>query len=325
MIQKLTSVGEFVKWLKSGEGMQCELPENSWTNRIIRLPKTDQIDYLYAQTIYKSDDGLRRDGKFEYEGLFCKTTGMLYDVKDYTLRDSLRKAGYPRSKSWEEITEDICSDIRTKVDAIIDNDRTKLSVTEITDEQLLHQLECARSRNVANAAREAYLISGLPDSYRCSYYDKSMDESDVLAYIAYPKKIVTRYAEKYIKENQQKILLDFIEFDLITEAYAALIANPNDPIHAIKRIMDVMRGLNAKTVNITIRRDGAEGVFKYDADVLRHDCGTSGYSAWRLPRKEVHRFWELFGRYASLFYPQDIVKITYGKKVLYEAQFDETK
>lgn len=189
MIQKLTSVGEFVKWLKSGERMQCELPENSWTNRIIRLPKTDQIDYLYAQTIYKSDDGLRRDGKFEYEGLFCKTTGMLYDVKDYTLRDSLRKAGYPSSKSWEEITEDICRDIRTKVDAIIDNDRTKLSVTEITDEQLLHQLECARSRNVANAAREAYLISGLPDSYRCSYYDKSMDESDVLAYISYPKKL----------------------------------------------------------------------------------------------------------------------------------------
>ena len=104
-----------------------------------------------------------------------------------------------------------------------------------------------------------------------------------------------------------------------------MIANPNDPIHAIKRIMDVMQGLNAKTVNITIRRDGAEGVFKYDADVLRHDCSTSGYSAWRLPRKEAHRFWELFGRYASSFYPQDIVKITYGKKVLYEAWFDETK
>ena len=74
----------------------------------------------------------------------------------------------------------------------------------------------------------------------------------------------------------------------------------------------------AKTVNVTILKDGIEFTFKTEASDFRHDCG-SYYNAWGLTAADRRRFEELFGRYAGC-YPQEIVRITYTRKVLYDAQ-----
>lgn len=56
---------------------------------------------------------------------------------------------------------------------------------------------------------------------------------------------------------------------------------------------------------------------KTETGDLRRDC-TGGYSHWHMIAADRRRFFECFGRNAE-YRPEEILRITYGRSVLYEA------
>ena len=77
-----------------------------------------------------------------------------------------------------------------------------------------------------------------------------------------------------------------------------------------------MESSSAKTVNVTIRKDGTEFTFKTETSPLRRDC-QSGYNTWCMAAADRREFEQIYGRSAD-YYPQEIQKITYARKVLYQ-------
>ena len=78
----------------------------------------------------------------------------------------------------------------------------------------------------------------------------------------------------------------------------------------MKAIADAVKDSGAKTVTVTIQKDGAELTFKAAADSL---TGRRGYySTYYLPAQDRREFERVFGRNAN-YNAEEIMKITYGK------------
>lgn len=82
--------------------------------------------------------------------------------------------------------------------------------------------------------------------------------------------------------------------------------------------MEAVAFTGAKTVTVTIRKDGQDFTFKTEACVLRRDC-TNTYGTWYIAAADRREFEKRFGRGAE-YAPQEIMRITYGRKTLYEAE-----
>ena len=91
----------------------------------------------------------------------------------------------------------------------------------------------------------------------------------------------------------------------------------DNPVHIVKKIMAAMNTTSAKTVNVTICKDGEEFSFKAEAQELRRDC-KNYYGSWYMVAADRRRFEARYGRSAD-YYPQEIIRITYARAVLYEA------
>ena len=196
----------------------------------------------------------------------------------------------------------------------------KLCAADYHLQDLLKSLIYAKDRETENTAREAFLSDKPVGVYKCKQYTVDLDDENViLSYVVSTEAFVEQEARKYIENNQEQILYEFLLQDLIKEEYDAILNNPSNSAHTVKQIIHAVSSSGAKTVNVTIRRGDAEGTFKFGADLLARDCGSSGYNTWSLTKSERERFEELFGTHKSYFQPQEIVRITYGRRVLFES------
>ena len=108
------------------------------------------------------------------------------------------------------------------------------------------------------------------------------------------------------------------EHDALAVEYEKLEEDAENPAHIIRRIMEAVAFTDAKTVTVTIHKDGQDFTFKTEASVLRRDC-TNTYGTWYIVAADRREFERRFGRSAE-YAPGEIVRITYARKVLYEAQ-----
>lgn len=72
----------------------------------------------------------------------------------------------------------------------------------------------------------------------------------------------------------------------------------------------------AKTVNVTVQKDGVELTFKTSAESLKGL--KSQYSTWYIAPSDRLQFRHLFGA-GSDYSAEDIIRIAYGRSTLYEA------
>ena len=69
--------------------------------------------------------------------------------------------------------------------------------------------------------------------------------------------------------------------DVELAEYQALVDDKDNPVHIVKKIMAAMNTTSAKTVNVTIYKDGEKFSFKTAAQELRRDC-KDYYSTWNI-------------------------------------------
>lgn len=137
-----------------------------------------------------------------------------------------------------------------------------------------------------------------------------------MAWLQDPEGFIETEAEQYIKINQEKFLLQFLKDDALLAEYQALMQDTENPIHRMKAITEALKASGAKTVTVTVEKDGKELTFKTAANSLTGH--RNYYSTYDIPAQDRREFERLFGRSAD-YCAEDIIRITYGKKTLYEA------
>jgi len=300
----------FAEWLKSPDVKSFIFPDGGSHNFVIRVKKDKDFDYLYCQTDYRGE-GIQRDEKFNYAGLYCKGDGLIYDGR-YALRDLI---GEP-VRGEADLLENLRDRVREAVEAIIANDRRNLTMLELSKNEIEniahHGKWCA-----ATTARRAYL-DGDDGSFpfRCHYIPAPWSDNALINYIKDPLAYAQAEALSYIAKSQRYMLKTFLADDASREEYRAIIKNPQHQVHYVKRIIEAISGTVAKTYRVTIKKDGIELTFKVEADELRYD--RESYDSYYITAADRQEFERLFGG-RSNYYPQEITRIEYGRAILYEA------
>ena len=309
----------FLEWLSGTDGSAFPCKADSYHITLIRVQKNADFDYLYCQRQYKGA-GIERGDNFEYAGIYCKHGGLVYDGQ-YVIRDLAPEPGEFETRSAEALTKILKADVCRTVEDVVGNDRNNLCITEISDARRLEQLSSFPKYAAAGMARNHYLYSEFEDYgflYKCHYSPDTWTEDSLLAYILDPAGYAAAEAAAYIDSHQEDMLAAFLEGDMITAEYAAIRANPLNPVLRVKRIMAAVSASSAKTVTVTICKDDMDFSFKAEADQFRRDC-SSHYSDWNIVAADRREFARLFGRSAQ-YGPEDILRIEYARAVLYQAE-----
>ena len=317
------SCGALMGWLSGTGPFECQAKGCHYT--LIRVRKDADFDYLYTQRQYYTA-GIKRGNDFKYAGIFCKKNGRIYDGQ-YEIRDLFSDPEVLKERTAEAMEGALKAAVRKAVEAVIGNNRSNLRITELSNTGEIKRLEQFQKYTAGDHARKAYLGSDETEdvefTYSCDYQPERWTEDSLLEYILDPRSYVSAEAKAYIDSHQESMLSAFLEGDMVMAEYMAIMDNPSNPVHRVKRIMYAVSASSAKTVTVTIRKDGRDFTFKAEADQFRCDC-VSYYSDWSIVAADRREFERVFGRGAH-YAPEDILRIEYARSVLYQAEVSENE
>lgn len=315
LIQCSIARDDFLRWLELGHAPFTVWQGEKAAATLIRLEKKPSVDYLYRS-------GMGQDGSISWNnGLsFCG----VYDMQNralYLEKDALKcfmEGRYPFiAEAGSSTVEEICGRVNRRVEEIIGNDRSNLPVREIADTLMLRDLQYYQEYGAKEEAVRCLFGGRVPDGqFHSSYTLDTLPEAAFLAYIQDPEGFIQTEANIHIKTNQEKFLLQFMKNDASLAEYQALMQDTGNPIHRMKAITEAVKASGAKTVTVTVQRDGKELAFKTAASSLTGH--RNFYSTLDIPAMDRREFEWLFGRYSD-YKAEDITRITYGRNTIYEA------
>ena len=162
-------------------------------------------------------------------------------------------------------------------------------------------------------------VSGLPEE-ECqdstAFGKRIAQEDTLLSYLKSPEDYIKTTAEQYMRDNQEEFLAQFLKKDALLAEYQMLSQDSDAPVYRMRAITDALQKSGAKTVNVTVQKDGVELTFKTSAESLKGL--KSQYSTWYIAPSDRLQFRHLFGA-GSDYSAEDIIRIAYGRSTLYEA------
>ena len=307
---------KFMKWLASSNTDLFTHKDCGYDCAFIKIPKGQSFLYLFCQHLNGTSSSLD-DSDFKFCGIYCLQDSKIYCASGVLLMMDSSKELESRTK-WE-LKKQMEKKVREKVEVAVGNDRKNLRVTEVSDEELLSHLDDMRHGSAAAKARE-YFLNGKPlDSivFTCQYSTDNWWLNTILKYILNPDEFVEKEYKSYMDANQERMLLQFIVNDMISKEYTAILSDPTNPIHIVKRIVPAVKHARAKTVAVTILKNGKQFSFRsvsYEFFGDAHD----GYDPDNIVAEDRRLYRQEFG--FAHYKPQEVLRITYGRKVLYEAE-----
>ena len=314
LYQSTVARDDFQRWLGLGTAPLTVCQGEKATVTLLKLEKNASVDYLYQTAA--QDNSISWSNPVQFCGVYDRKNRTLYLTKDAA--NLLTKGQFPFvAEAGPSMANEITRAVNGRVESIIANDRSNLPIREITGWQALRDLEYYRDHGVKESVVRQLFSNQEPDGqFHSDYKLSELPETAFIAYITDPELFVQTEADQYIKNNQEKFLLQFLKSDALLAEYQALMQDTGSPIHRMKAITDAVKGCGAKTVTVTVQKDGQELTFKTAADSLTGH--RNYYSTSDIPASDRREFERLFGRYAD-YNAEDIVKITYGRNTIYEA------
>lgn len=313
-------MSEIMDWL-NGHDMQFQCLHGNHYVNLIRVPVSDTIEYIYSQANF-NNSVLKRE-KFEYAGIYNRDDGLVYDA-NYDLRGCglLLANEYDRSHDLGSVYKVFEDQVNARIKEVIGDDRSNLHITEaeIEDEYWLRMLNEAKTCHQRNRVR-ALVLEGVEVHFEPWFRADDIHSDLIIDILEKHDALVNETASKWIKENREKSLIQFISNDMLKADLDAIYANPQHPLFLIKKIMAAVAG-GYKTVNVTTMIDGKKLTFKTDACVLQRDPD-GAYYTFRMAAPDRKKFEDFYGPNRD-YLPQEIVKISYGKKVLYQKKEEKT-
>lgn len=275
---------------------------------INKVPYNSKIDILYSLDSY-SGEFFDLNSPFKYAGFYDKEKDKVYDL-DYSIRWHILNWNYKNDKfeDKQDLYNLISNDINNRVYELIQDgkkesfDINNFDLLELTD------------KDVINEFMNGETSCSMKDQIR-NY--NSRKPQDILDYLTDKNEFIEEVSRDFIVDNAEDILNDMIESESKRQKLKEIEQDKNHIFYKIRDIVNCINDNNCKTVNLTIFKDNKEQTFIYDAKYLKNYSSSylSEYNIIKL--KDREEFEENFGRSAD-FYFSDIVKITYGKRTIYE-------
>ena len=315
LLQCTPARNDFQRWLELGHAPLTIWQGEKAVTTLIRLEKKPSLDYLY-QAAMGQDNSISWNRGLMFCGVYDIKNQALYLTEDslsYLAADPAPLVINTNASMAEEISEKI----NQQVEDTIANDPNNLPGQEITGRQALRDLQYYQEYGAKEEAIKRFFHDDPPDSqFHSGYMLDELPEAAFLAYIQDPELFVRTEAEQYIKTHREDFLLRFLKNDALLAEYQALVQDTGSPIQRMKAITDAVKASGAKTVTVTAQKEGQELTFKTAASSLTGH--KSFYSTLDIPASDRREFEKLFGRHSD-YKAEDIARITYGKKVIYEA------
>ena len=300
-----------IKWLEHEDDAILKIPGSYQGEAYIRYRYNDDLDLIIKLETSK-DGHLRLKESMDCEGVWSRKTKVLY-YQGYKLDMYLKDYIKPEN-SHEYMWRDINKSVKEKVEELIRPYEDSIEVSKLSDEEIGRQKHYAE-----DIARKQYLDGDdCENRYECEYEVDSI-QSMVLRYIADRESLIKELAEQYIEENKNTIRNDIIRAKLTVIELAKL--NEGADIH-LKTMKEIIASVpsSCRTVSVTTVIDGKELTFKTEAYQMRTDCGRY-YSTWQIISPDRYTFEAVYGRNTD-FRPEDIKRIVYSRKVLYERKVE---
>lgn len=313
-IQSSIHRADFQQWLNNGTAplVVSHSPEESAT--FLKLSKLPKIDYIFGTVTVRAErigwnDSLTFCGVYDQRSqrLYLADTPLTFVVDGITEEE----------RDIKRYAKEICGQVNERVEAAVNNDRNNLSVKKVTDWRTSKDLKYYREYGAREEAIQRLFEDRAPDGqFHSDYALDGLPETAFLAWLQDPKLFIQTEAEQYLKDHQEDFLAEFLRNDALMAEYQALTQDAESPIHRMKAITDAVNRCGAKTVTVTVQKDGTELTFKAEAIGLKGY--RMNYYGSGIPAQDRRKFEKAFGRYAD-YSAEDIAKITYGRNTIYEA------
>ena len=304
---------EFQEWLENAAVPVLVLQKGKHLGSVVKVPATPEIDYLFGcETFY--GERISWSDRLEFCGLYDRQHQALHLLDD------------PLPNFVSGLTEEECQDstafgkriaqeVDRYVEAAISNDRSRLSVRELTSERNINSYRYYKGTEAGREAASLVFSGEKPDVQFHSEYYTSLTEDTLLSYLKSPEDYIKTTAEQYMRDNQEEFLAQFLKKDALLAEYQMLSQDSDAPVYRMRAITDALKKSGAKTVNVTVQKDGVELTFKTSAESLKGL--KSQYSTWYIAPSDRLQFRHLFGA-GSDYSAEDIIRIAYGRSTLYE-------
>ena len=290
----------------------CELTfgKNQHTYLLLKASFDQQVDFLYLFDRYHSAHALEIERQPEYVGFVSYQTSHFYDV-GYSLRlllDIKRDEG----DSKDGLTKRFCEAVREAIRNQVNGKMVRVTseadtiYNEEKDRQYFKEHGAAQEALRWFFARQIGTLNFTPDQ-------SSVTTEQIIRFVNEGVVFAASQATAYIAKHARKINLRLWELDQVKAAYLEFERTPGER-HFGRAIVESLS--DEKKVTLHLLKDGQSFVGKINSDALRNTYG-SYISSYHLEAPDRRDFENTFGRNAEIN-ASDILKITYGKKPLYE-------
>ncbi len=314
LVQCTISRGDFQRWLSLGTAPLTICQGEKDIATFTRLEKSPSVDYLYRAAIGQ-DGSISWNSDLMFCGVYDRQNRALYLTEESLQFLTIGQFPYV-TLTVPSMAEEISSRVNQRVEDIIANDQNNLPVRELSGWKK-RDIQYYQDYGAKEEAVRLFFEGKEPDAqFHSGYTLDVLPETAFMAWLQDPETFIQTGAEQYIKIHQEDILLQFQQNDALQAEYQALIQDTENPIHRMKAITEAVKASGAKTVTVTLQKDGEELTFKTEAASLT-GYRNSYYSS-DIAAQDRREFERLFGRHAD-YSAEEIIRITYGKKTIYEA------
>lgn len=272
-----------------------------------------ETDFLYLLEGYYGSNPHKAGEDALYAGVYSRVRRQYFDIP-YVLRSRADE-----NKSIEEVLTEFSHAASARIAEMVHD--APVPVTEEAEE-IRDEREYYQKYALPREARECFFGDAKRLHYQPHYYVSDPSTAEIAAMLNHFEDAVDARAKAFIRQKAREINERLWQIGLLREEVTRMEVTPGE-YHARRDIMRCVADKNMKTVNLEIRKDDESAILKIETSALR--CmDNSYYSPWRMDAPSRHKLVEHFGRNTEV-YPDDVVKITYGRKVLYERKADASK
>lgn len=305
------------EWLNDPSAIKLTKNDKLATTILTKIPLGDDFDAIFYQHSFGNTD-FEIDRNLESAGLFCRKDGCVYNPRYYLKSCCEEISIFIEDSSKQDYKKELSDLIRSKVDSIIGNDRSRLSIAEIKSPEYRENINYFKKFMAADEAKKIFLYEkeNFEIKFNCKFEIEQLSDETYLAFIKDRNTVVNEYANRIINDHQEGFLAQFIKNDYLQNELDKITENPDDILHKIKAIIKAVEKSGGKTVTVTICKEDENCTFKYEAAYLKRDPN-GYYPSWNIIASDRHKFEDMYGRNAR-FYPEEITQITYGGKTIFE-------
>lgn len=308
----------FMYWLKHGTG-PYKAKLRSWLYCATKVPYTDTCDLLFGN--YTSIAiGLTEMDSMKPLGFFHRADDKVWMYADLSnwFWDRKKPAAY---ECDEVIAEMKVSYQRELIQQLKDGTEWLLREYGGT---LAERISEYKKYSLSRDVQIAYVSDSMKPLVTTQ--DVKFTVQEIIEYLDDPNHFFKHYARDKIKKDAEMYAYILMKNELILEELGKLTSNPPRRLYLYKQIRDILKDSEAVKVNLKLQNTRREHIeFKYPVIAM---CRTSGdwiYSGYELTgaeRKKLKAFKLVNGDLPWFekdnIVPEDIVSITYKKRVLYE-------